>query len=311
MTGGQTPKMWTDLSNTGSWEALHKRTTTSDQYKQRNWQFTTPLSTMEGQIFTDFSQLSKPIQARTDATHQNHQYNFEVDGLGMLYTKQEDDWTRPLEEAKIADLLHPYQRIQFNWLPLTIPRKGIKCMPSSLWNIRKVHTNLYFGDKYPRNYILELISSIFNQQNSQHWWPYWLLHAGLTELPANFWTFCDVGPLFPVKFGHVSAWAVSTPYPENHPRKVTSKISKQTVQNYTKSSKSSKSSGDLTLWTFWHWTTIGYLHWTFGHCIKSASVSSFHHQAAAPHQPTPARHPVNQLLTLPSCHIMAARSVVV
>ena len=67
---------------------------------------------------------------------------------------------------------------------------------------------------------------------------------------------------------------------------------------------------------------------TFGHWEKSASASSFHHQAAAPNQhqlpvPTtrqqhhisqpPARHPANQLLTLLPCHthIMAARSVVV
>ena len=49
-----------------------------------------------------------------------------------------------------------------------------------------------------------------------------------------------------------------------------------------------------------------------GSSTKSASASSFHHQAAAPHQPAPARQPANQLLTLLPyhTHIMAARSVV-
>ena len=50
--GQSNPKMPPELRNTASWEALHKRTTTSDQYRQRNQQFTTP--------------LSKWIQLRTD-----------------------------------------------------------------------------------------------------------------------------------------------------------------------------------------------------------------------------------------------------
>ena len=39
--GQSNPKMPPELRNTASWEALHKRTTTSDQYRQRNRRFTT------------------------------------------------------------------------------------------------------------------------------------------------------------------------------------------------------------------------------------------------------------------------------
>ena len=42
--GQSNPKIWPDLHNTASWKALHKRTSTSDQYRQRNRRFTTPLS---------------------------------------------------------------------------------------------------------------------------------------------------------------------------------------------------------------------------------------------------------------------------
>ena len=38
-------------------------------------------------------QLLRTLQVTTDATHQNHLYNFEVDGLGTQYTKQRMIWT--------------------------------------------------------------------------------------------------------------------------------------------------------------------------------------------------------------------------
>ena len=52
-----------------------------------------------------FLWLSKPLQATTDVTLQNNLHNFEVDALGMLYTKQEDD--RTTADWTTANLLHP------------------------------------------------------------------------------------------------------------------------------------------------------------------------------------------------------------
>ena len=52
-------KMQPDLCNTASWEALHKRITTLDRYRLRNWQFTTPLSVDPVQNWQPFTTLTK------------------------------------------------------------------------------------------------------------------------------------------------------------------------------------------------------------------------------------------------------------
>ena len=139
---------------------------------------------------------------------------------------------------------------------------------------------------------------------------------------------------------------ISTPYPENHPGKVTSKISKkQWISTPQWPPASPRDPGNYLQ----HQISISFQFLSPGSSTKSASsfyhqvaapnqlpVSTtrqqhqisfqFHHQAAASNQlpvsttrqqhhisQPPARHSTSQLLTLPPCHThtMAARSVVV
>ena len=63
-------------------------------------------TTSEGQIFANFHQLSKPLQPTTDVSHPHHLYNFEVDALGTLYTRQQANWM--IKDWTTDNLPHPY-----------------------------------------------------------------------------------------------------------------------------------------------------------------------------------------------------------
>ena len=115
-------------------------------------QFTTPLSTLRAEDVKNanaYLWLLKLLQA-TKGNQTAKCDQIIVEGpLGNLHMSWQDN--RMTWRGVTADLLHPHQRIQPE---LTTIRhklgKITKEKPSDLWNIRKVHINLYFHLKYPQ-----------------------------------------------------------------------------------------------------------------------------------------------------------------